>query len=192
MYSYRNSIKSNKSDELVNVYLIRPIAGVFVRAFYHTPVTPNQVTILSTISGLAAAMLYLRGTAQSIFIAGLLISLKDILDSADGQLARARNQQSRIGRFLDSIGDFIVDTAVFGSIGWALNVLKHDTSMLVLAFFGLVGITLRVSYHVFYQVQFLHWDLFLKLHRSFQPLLKGNLAFPSLLLAPIMLLRVGI
>jgi hypothetical protein len=156
MYSYRNSIKSIKSDELINTYLLRPVAGIIVWALYYTPITPNQVTIISILSGIIAALFYLKGTASGFVIAGLLVTFKDILDSADGQLARAKQLQSRTGRFLDSIGDFVVDAAIFGSIGWTLYKLNNNWLMLFLALLGLIGISLRVSYHVFYQVHFLH------------------------------------
>jgi phosphatidylglycerophosphate synthase len=175
MYSYRDSIKSDVSDELINTYLLRPIAGIFVRVLYGTPITPNQVTLVSVLSGIAAAYFYGKGTANACIIAGLLMTLKDILDSADGQLARAKHLQSRIGRFLDSIGDFIVDAAVFGSIGWTLFVLNKDWPLLLLAFLGLVGITLRVSYHVFYQVQFLHLHKQYENNRMTEEILKGDL-----------------
>lgn len=156
MYFYSNSLKSDKSDELINTYLIRPITGLIVQALYHTPVTPNQVTIASTIAGLAAAFFYLEGKPEAVFIAGLLVTLKDVLDSADGQLARAKHQYSRIGRFLDSISDFLVDVAVFSAIGWMLYKSSGNWWILVLALFGLIGTSLRVSYHVFYHVNFLH------------------------------------
>ena len=116
-YSYRESIKSDKSDELINTYLLRPIAGIIVWVLYYTPITPNQVTIASILSGIIASIFYLRGTAGSFIVAGLLITLKDILDSADGQLARAKTTTKWFGRFLDSIGDFIVNAAVFAPSG---------------------------------------------------------------------------
>ena len=116
-YAYRSSLKSDFSDELINTYLLRPIAGLIVRLLYPTPVTPNQVTIASTVAGIVAAFFYLDGTPGAVVAAGLLVTLKDLLDSADGQLARAKGTYSRIGRFLDSIGDFVVDAAVFGAIG---------------------------------------------------------------------------
>ena len=49
MYSYRNSLKSDTSDEIINTYLLRPIAGIIVWVLYYTPITPNQVTIVSII-----------------------------------------------------------------------------------------------------------------------------------------------
>ena len=156
MYSYQKSLKSDISDELINTYLLRPIAGLFVWALYNTPITANQVTIASTFAGLVAAFFFLKGTSEAFLVAGLLMTLKDLLDSADGQLARAKQQYSRVGRFIDSIGDFLVDVAVFSAIGWVLYQSSGHWWMLLFALLGLVGISLRVSYHVFYQVNFLH------------------------------------
>ncbi|MEK6754798.1 MAG: CDP-alcohol phosphatidyltransferase family protein [Bacteroidota bacterium] len=175
MYEYRNSLKSNISDELINTYVLRPIAGLIVWLLYRTPVTPNQVTIASTIAGLAAAVFYLRDQALSTAIAGLLVTLKDVLDSADGQLARAKEQYSRIGRFLDSIGDFVVDVAVFGAIGWVLFTSSGNPWMLILAFLGLTGITLRVSYHVFYQTSFLHLEEKYPINRLTEEIMEEDL-----------------
>jgi phosphatidylglycerophosphate synthase len=158
MYDYKKTLKSGISDELINTYLLRPVAGFIVWILYPTSITPNQVTIASTVAGLVAAGLYLRNEASFTAIAGLLVTVKDIFDSADGQLARAKQQYSRIGRFLDSIGDFVVNIAVFGAIGWVLFSSTGDAWMIVLALLGFIGIMLRVSYHVYYLASFLHLE----------------------------------
>lgn len=157
-YEYQKTLKSGLSDELINTYLLRPVAGFVVSLLYRTPVTPNQVTIASTIAGLIAAAMYLNDDALTTAVAGLMVTVKDVLDSADGQLARAKGQYTRIGRFLDSIGDFVVDLALFGAMGWILSRTTGDALMILLAALGLLGITLRVSYHVFYQTSFLHLE----------------------------------
>ncbi len=175
MYEYRKSLKSNVSDELVNTYALRPIAGLIVWMLYRTPITPNHVTVASTIAGLVAAVFYLRDQALSTALAGLLVTLKDVLDSADGQLARAKQQYSRTGRFLDSIGDFVVNVAVFGAIGWVLSTSSGNPWMLLLAFLGLVGITLRVSYHVYYQTSFLHLEEEYQINRLTEELTEEDL-----------------
>ncbi len=155
-YSYRASLKSGASDELINTYVLRPAAGLIVRLLYPTSVTPNQVTLLSTLFGFAAAALYLTGIPGTAAAAGLCITAKDLLDSADGQLARAKGMGSRSGRFLDSIGDFAVNLAVFVAIGVLLASGGGTPAYLLLALAGFLGISLRVSYHVFYQTAFLH------------------------------------
>jgi CDP-alcohol phosphatidyltransferase len=155
-YSYENSIKSNKSDERINVYLQRPIAGLIVRAVYLTPASPNHLTLVSILFGVIGGMLVALPDAR-LAGAGLCFYLKDVFDSADGQLARAKQQFSRRGRFLDSIGDFIVDLFLFGGI--CVFLYRGGTSILIslsIAIAGFLGVRLLMSYHVFYQTSYLH------------------------------------
>lgn len=155
-YSYSASTKSAVSDELINTYAIRPLAGLIVRLLYGTPATPNGVTALSIVAGCCAAFLYTRGEAEYTLAAGLCLTTKDVLDAADGQLARAKRLFSRKGRFFDSIGDFVVDLLVFAAIGWTLMRLTGRGEFALAALLGFMGTTLRVSYHVFYQTSYLH------------------------------------
>lgn len=156
VYSYRKSLKSDISDEPINVYLLRPLAGLLVKALYNTSVTPNQVTIAAVFVGVASAILYSLNSPLTTLLAGLTLTLKDLLDSADGQLARAKELYSRAGRFLDSIGDFVVNLMVFGVITGILISSGPLALMLVLGILGFLGISFRVSYHVFYHTAFLH------------------------------------
>lgn len=156
VYSYEASVKSDASDELINTYILRPIAGLLVRALYRTRVTPNQVTLAATASGFAAAALYWQGTPLLTALGGLCLTGKDLLDSADGQLARAKGTFSRAGRFLDSIGDFAVNLAVFSAIAVAMVRSGSGASAPILCLCAFLGVSLRVSYHVFYQTSFLH------------------------------------
>lgn len=164
---FRQSLKSDAyyADELINIYLLRPAAALIVWLLYPTPVTPNQVTIIAIVSGLAAALAYLGLTPAAVAIAGLLVTAKDILDDADGQLARAKKLYSRRGRFLDSIGDFLVDAALFSAVTFVVYLREPSATTIVLGVCSFVGITLRVSYHVFYQVSFLHLEERYKLNR---------------------------
>lgn len=155
---FRRSLKSDSSlsDEIVNTWVLRPLASVIVWAVYPTRVTPNAITGAAVVIGIAAALCYGAGGQAATAVAGALILLKDVVDDADGQLARAKQLYSRRGRFLDSIGDFIVNACVFAGIGWSLHRAGAGPVGPVAALLGLAGITLRVSHHVFYQVSFLH------------------------------------
>jgi archaetidylinositol phosphate synthase len=157
---FRQSLKSDSyhADELINIFLLRPVASLFVWAVYPTFITPNMVTIAAVIIGCVAGWYYSVGTADATVTAGVLILLKDIIDDADGQLARAKELYSRRGRFLDSIGDFVVDVCVFAGIGWSVYHNLPGSQGPLMAFLALAGITLRVSYHVYYQVSFLHLE----------------------------------
>jgi phosphatidylglycerophosphate synthase len=154
--SYKDSVKSDISDEIINTYLLRPIAHQLVRLLCRTSVTPNQVTVASIVAGIVAAVVYAVGGQACLPVAGLLVTAKDLLDTADGQLARARNLFSRFGRFLDSVGDFAVNLLVFAGISAALYKQTGYVPVFIGGLLGFLGISLRVSYHVFYQTSFLH------------------------------------
>lgn len=175
-YSYGSTVKSDASDELINTFLLRPVAGLLVRLLYPTRITPNQVTIASTIAGILAAALYLQGTASWTATAGVLITVKDLLDSADGQLARAKQMYSRAGRFLDSLGDFLVNILVFAAIAFTLFRAGRDPMWLLLGALGFLGITLRVSYHVFYQTSFLHLQRTYAVNRTTEEIREEDLS----------------
>jgi len=155
---FRQSLKSESyySDEIINIFLLRPLAAMLVWFLYPTRVTPNQITVAAIVIGFLAAAAYAANSPVSIVAGGLLVTLKDVADDADGQLARAKALYSRRGRFLDSIGDFVVDVALFGAITGVVYQSYPGLSTLGLGVAGLAGITLRVSYHVFYQASFLH------------------------------------
>jgi phosphatidylglycerophosphate synthase len=157
-YTYSSSTKSRRSDELINTYFLRPLAGLLVRVLYRTPVTPNQVTTAAIASGFVSAYLYLQGTPEQTLLAGIFLTVKDFLDTADGQLARARNLFSRRGRFFDSIGDVVVNFTVFCCMGVSLRRTGLGNEGLLLSLIAFLFLTLRVSYHVFYQTSFLHLE----------------------------------
>jgi hypothetical protein len=174
-YLYTQSLKSDFSDELINTYILRPIAGLLVRVLYPTRIIPNQVTIAAIAVGTCAAFFYAIGDNVSTILAGILVTMKDLLDSADGQLARAKNLYSRRGRFIDSIGDFIVDLLIFGAITLALCRSEYSLQTILLGVAGLLGITLRVSYHVFYHVSYLHLEDLYQMNRLLEDIREEDL-----------------
>lgn len=157
---FRQSLKSDAyyADEIINIYLFRPIAAILVWLLYPTRVTPNNVTMFAIVLGFSAACTYTLNTPTASVIAGLLVTAKDVFDDADGQLARAKQMYSRQGRFLDSIGDFAVDVALFSAITYVVYQTHPLPLTIVLGIISFFGITLRVSYHVFYQASFLHLE----------------------------------
>ncbi|HEV8537810.1 MAG TPA: CDP-alcohol phosphatidyltransferase family protein [Bacteroidota bacterium] len=164
---FSQSLKSESyyADEFINIYLLRPLASAIVWLLYPTSVTPNQVTVAAILVGFAAAAVYTFNTPPAIAVAGLLVMAKDILDDADGQLARAKALYSRRGRFIDSIGDFVVDVALFTAITSIVVQSHSGISTIIFGGLSFVGITVRVSYHVFYQASFLHLEHRYRLNR---------------------------
>lgn len=91
------------------------------RALAATRVSPNQVTVLAILVGLAAGWTASLGAAWSFALAGVLLQLNSILDSVDGELARLRFQYSRLGQWLDNLGDDLVDNGFVVGVGAGLG-----------------------------------------------------------------------
>jgi phosphatidylglycerophosphate synthase len=106
------------AEELSDLYVHRPIAARVVGVLLRTPITPNQVTVLSGALGVGAA----AALAVSVEWPGLriasaaLLLASTVLDCCDGQLARAKKMMSANGMALDAAADAVVGlTMVLGA-----------------------------------------------------------------------------
>ncbi|MBM3840594.1 MAG: CDP-alcohol phosphatidyltransferase family protein [Verrucomicrobia bacterium] len=104
------------SDGMVDVYFNRPVGRGLSKILVHTPVTPNQVSLLSVAIGLAAAYQFALGQYVAGVVGGILFQISAIVDCIDGDIARMVFKESRIGKWIDLVGDQIVHLAVFGAI----------------------------------------------------------------------------
>ncbi len=119
---FEKSKKRRRAREWVSDALLRPLAHRLVLGLYRTPVQPEHLVLFQGLLGLVAAGLIAGG--MGAWAAPLLL-IKALLDNADGQLARARDQASQLGRYLDTEVDFLVNLALFWALGratgaWAL------------------------------------------------------------------------
>ena len=85
---YSRSLKMLEVEEVLDLILYRPLALVFVRFVYKTPLTPNGVTIMSFLSGLVSAYCFAQGTVSGLAWGGIWYAIANVLDCSDGQLAR--------------------------------------------------------------------------------------------------------
>ncbi len=170
-FLYESSLKSRRGDELLNTYFIRPLAAVFVGLLYPLPILPVQIVLLGTAFGLAAAVAIAAGW---LVWGGILLFIKNILDAVDGQLARARHQEDRRGRFLDSISDLIVNFLVFLALGFFLFRQTGHVFSFFWAILSFISLSLRVSYFVYYFVSFLHSENKLGLNRTLEEITEAD------------------
>ncbi len=117
---YKRSLKMPEAEEVFDLIFYRPLGFLFVKLIYRSPITPNQVTILSMAAGLASAWYLSAGTSASLLWAGYLYAMANILDCSDGQLARLQNSGTPLGRLVDGVADYISSVAIFLGIGFGL------------------------------------------------------------------------
>jgi phosphatidylglycerophosphate synthase len=109
------------SDGFMARHVERPISIAMSRWLAETPITPNQITVISGAIGVAAAPFFLSAAPLWQTIGALLFLAHSIIDGCDGELARLKFQESRWGGVLDFWADNVVHLAIFScmAVGWA-------------------------------------------------------------------------
>jgi phosphatidylglycerophosphate synthase len=97
------------------------IARVCILPLVNTSVTPNHLTTLRLVTGVAACSLFAIGTTEWNFYGGLLWILSAFLDRADGELARVSGKTSPRGHQYDYFSDVFVTALFFIGIGIGLR-----------------------------------------------------------------------
>ncbi|MFD5320238.1 CDP-alcohol phosphatidyltransferase family protein [Streptomyces sp. NPDC127098] len=96
---------------------MREISLRWTRHLVNSRITPNQLTYLMVVAGVAAgAVLLVPGLAGAL-LAALLIQLYLLLDCVDGEVARWRAQTSVTGVYLDRIGHYLAEAALLVGFG---------------------------------------------------------------------------
>ncbi len=96
-----------------------------------TPVTPNQITLFAAAVGLFGCALIATG-AYGWAVLGLACEhLQSVLDGCDGELARVRFQQSKLGAWLDTFVDDVLNVAITVAVG--VGVWRASGSRVALA-----------------------------------------------------------
>lgn len=153
--SFATVIKSRDVEDPINLWFNRPLAYAFVALVYRTPITPNQVTLLSIVVGAVAAVFWWQGGSAAMVWGGVLLWASAILDGADGILARAKQQFSPVGRALDGSADLIVALFVAVGAGHHLWVKHHSVLLVALILPIVVTTSLQVHLYDYYKESFL-------------------------------------
>ncbi len=126
-------------DGLVDRYFNRKLSGHLTRWFLKTSLTPNQITLISFAVGLTAGVFFWRGGYINGMIGALIFQFSAVLDCCDGEVARLKGMQSRLGQWLDVMCDNIVHVVVFLAIAWAFYRTTAMSSYLVLGGLASMG-----------------------------------------------------
>ncbi len=125
----------------MSIYLSLPLANLSV--------TPNQITVLWILLGLAAdvgvgfSQYWIRVAAAAIF------QVSYILDYVDGEVARLEGRTSRRGLFLDLSGHCLIKTGVFLGVAYRVVASTGHLEYLILAFLACVSVSNLSSLYTF-------------------------------------------
>ncbi len=85
-----------------------------------TRVTPNHLTTLRLVIGLAGAGCLAHGGYAWANAGAFLIVLSNFVDHTDGELARLSGKSSRLGHFYDLACDAVITVLLFACMGFGI------------------------------------------------------------------------
>src|SRR5437588_11242023 len=94
-------------DGFVSRFLNRPISRRITSFLLKFPIHPHAWTISIFVLPLIAGAFLVRGGYKSVVIGAAIFQVFSILDGCDGEIARAKNLESKLGERLDYFCDFL-------------------------------------------------------------------------------------
>src|SRR3954447_16432910 len=107
----------NSGEHWAGRLYVRRISPYLTRLLLRTPITPDGVTGLMILSGLAAAAALTIPGLTGAILAVALIQLQILLDCSDGELARWLERQSPAGGYRDRIAHWLTEAALPIALG---------------------------------------------------------------------------
>jgi phosphatidylglycerophosphate synthase len=128
----------NPRDGQVDTYFNRKLSRPITRWFLRTPLSPNQITVLSCVVGLLGALCFFPGGYWGPLCGALLLQFSVVLDCCDGEVARVKFMESPLGDWLDIVCDTVVSIAIF--LGLGVAVWRDGTTDHALALAGMLAV----------------------------------------------------
>ncbi len=154
------------TDGPVSRFINRPISTRITRLLAPLGVTPNQVSFITLLMGLASGWLAAVGGYRAWFWSALIFQVASILDGTDGELAVLTYRRTRFGAWVDTVADSLTYVAFLGGltygvvragmppvyfwggvVGFAATVLSLANIYMVVLREGGSGSALAVRYH---------------------------------------------
>lgn len=139
------SLRKPTGGVLENLYM-RPLSKQLTRMLCNTSVTPNAMSIVTLAIALLAAAFVALPDRGYVIAGGLLHIWMRVVDCVDGELARLRYQSSRLGEWLDTIGDGVGMAAFIAGV--TVHVARSDPSIVAVGVTGVIAWTLVQSLQV--------------------------------------------
>ncbi len=112
------------TEGFMSKHFERKISLTITRFLVHTPISPNAMTVISSLIGVGGSFLFIAPEKWYHFWGAALFWLHSVLDGCDGEIARLKFLESRFGGLMDFWGDNLVHASVFSMI--ALGFYKRE------------------------------------------------------------------
>ncbi len=111
------ALQANRFDDgFYSTFVVRKLSKPLSALAIKLRLSPNLVTVISFIVGIAAALSFAQGARWALILGALLLQLSLILDCVDGEVARATHRFSVIGAWLDASTDRVKEYAAYAGL----------------------------------------------------------------------------
>jgi phosphatidylglycerophosphate synthase len=124
-------------DSRLDTVVHRRLSRVLTRGLVALGVTPNTISVLSVAIGLVAAWCWASASVGGTLLGLALYLLSVVLDHSDGEVARLTFAESRLGAWLDTLGDTLVHAS--GAVALGLAAQRLDGSGLLYGGLAAIG-----------------------------------------------------
>jgi phosphatidylglycerophosphate synthase len=125
-----------QADGVVAYYVNRAISIPISAAIVNSAMTPNVVTFIALLVGLAAAAMVADGSWPWMVMGGLALQLSSVLDGVDGEIARLRLTTSHAGEWFDTVCDDVINIAFMLGLGLGCYQRGGNVACLMVAGIG--------------------------------------------------------
>lgn len=146
--------KFSPKDTYTNISVLWIFYYRYVLRILYVVHIPHEVVTLTSIAcgGIAAWSI----GVDKLWMAAVFLHAKDVFDACDGALSRLTNRSHQIGRFMDSLGDCAVISAVTAVIAYTAWPARHHSYALFWFLASELSIFLQCSYFNYYQIRYTH------------------------------------
>ena len=114
-------------DGFFTTFFVSPYSKHIARWAAHRGLTPNLVTTISLLLGLAAAFAFAAGERWAFVAGAVLLQIAFTTDCVDGQLARFTRTFTPLGAWLDSTFDRLKEWLVYAGLAIGAHRLGDPT-----------------------------------------------------------------
>ncbi len=132
------------TDGFFTTFFVSPYSKYIARWAARRGFTPNQITTLSMVIGVATAVAFATGERLGYVAGAVLLQAAFTFDCVDGQLARYTRTFTKLGAWLDSIFDRSKEYVVYAGLAIGSSHAGHPAWILAAA-----ALTLQTVRHMF-------------------------------------------
>ena len=150
-----DTYKARDVEEIIDIHLYRPWGYALALGARKLRITPNQISVVGMIVGLASGHMFMYTDPWLNAIGVFLWMLGQALDGADGQLARMTDTRSRLGRMLDGISDSVKFASLYLPVGYRMYEASGDLWVFAVVVFAGLTHSYQSSLADFYRNAYL-------------------------------------